>query len=1369
MRRLSVIAASLLAPFRLSGGGMPARVDHHWSHHGAGGDVSTLAQPCLDRTRLSMTLEQARHSTDRPSICALHNVNGPEKRGHLSRSITHFLAMIIMCSGFALVGANAAERSQTGADPQPSIIGEDNRHPICDSTVSARIRLSDPVGYITFWSSCGGGQASCTAWIADSGGSVFTNAHCVDEATDVEFVRFSLNLNDQACVLTDRPVPDTYGGARMLFVNKSVDITVLQFVDSIKGNPVNVYGHLSRSTTAVTDGESLWMPQHYGDNPITSKMVAEAPFCSVIDPSIIGIYYPVCWPLSIPNDWDSEFSSTCDGSGGTSGSPVLNANNEVVGLYHAEDVAFDRSRTIKMTEIEAVLPALNRPPTAVAGEDMVVAGSPCAWVQLDGTGSSDPEGRLGRFEWEIAGNLVYTGPNPAIQLCEGLHTITLKVYDEFEVRASDSVVVRVTTGTRMVVSPTDVVEFGVVPVGSYAERTYTVYNAHWENICFEAHTQGHQAFSVVGPSFTCLDPGRSGQVVVRYRPVDAGTQFATVVFDSNQNDEVRYVRGTGDSYAGTCSEPIALGCGVTVAGTNSNGEVNIDRYYVNGTEYDGYYGQEQVHVFTLNSDDSVSISACLDDCNNSGGGMDLFVCETCQIHTTSSCRRVIVSDGRLVLDGLVSSAYYIIVDSYAGAGNLGEYRLQVECCPNKTGTTSCGTGECRRTVLNCVDGVPQECVPGNFVAEVCDDLDNDCDGLADDGNPGGGLTCSTTQPGVCRDGTMTCQSGSLVCVRNQGPGPETCNDLDDNCDGATDEGNPGGGQPCPTGQPGLCGFGTTVCSGGVVICVPTYSPALEICNGLDDDCDGIADGGPISERELSGDPAEEDTPALLQRRDGTVWLVWTKSEKLVYKVSSDGGVSWGQVMAVGPAQESVNTQADLAEGMDGKLRLVFQSNRFGKWDLFYSEYDDSTATWPSPARKLIDVGTASDYLPSITCTGDGTLWVVFTSADGSPGPKQIVSSNRGVSWTGPEVIANSAGMHGSVAAMADGSVWVVYWNGAHIVFQKYDETGWSASYPVAAAPAGNGVYLPDILQGHDGRIWVGWTQFSANAQRLLYATSVDNGSTWTQGTQTVEYPARDTAIKLARVGYGLSAVFSSIRTGSDDIFVEDLAYPIGQPCSVGLWSCQRNGQLICSADGTRTVCNVVPGTSTPEICNGLDDDCDGVVDVPPEVSSVEILMDSETVSWGPATEQNYQVLRGVLDRHPVGSGSEVCLGTSVTDEQITDASIPPAGGGYWYLVRASNSCGHGSWGTASGEIPRVSDICDPIPPNPQQICEQAGGFWDECGPPALNCDCPGGGGCPTVCVPMCRCGGAQEYACPAGECLPVQCSPPGTLGVCWPQ
>ncbi|MFT3770587.1 MAG: MopE-related protein [Minicystis sp.] len=157
-------------------------------------------------------------------------------------------------------------------------------------------------------------------------------------------------------------------------------------------------------------------------------------------------------------------------------------------------------------------------------------------------------------------------------------------------------------------------------------------------------------------------------------------------------------------------------------------------------------------------------------------------------------------------------------------------------------STTCGVGACQVTVPSCVNGQPASCTPGTPSAEVCDGIDNNCDGNVDEGNPDGGAACSTGQAGSCGAGVTACSGGQIVCTATTQPHAETCNGLDDNCDGSIDEGNPGGGAACSTGQPGICGSGTTVCSGGQLVC-QGQQPHAETCNGLDDNCDGNVDEG----------------------------------------------------------------------------------------------------------------------------------------------------------------------------------------------------------------------------------------------------------------------------------------------------------------------------------------------------------------------------------------------------------------------------------------------------------------------------------------------------------------------------------------------
>ena len=97
------------------------------------------------------------------------------------------------------------------------------------------------------------------------------------------------------------------------------------------------------------------------------------------------------------------------------------------------------------------------------------------------------------------------------------------------------------------------------------------------------------------------------------------------------------------------------------------------------------------------------------------------------------------------------------------------------------GWITCGVGSCARMVEACKDGVPQECKPGTPKTEVCNGLDDDCDGEIDDGLAP--LVCGI---GPCQNTVPACVGGiPQVCTPLPGK-KEICNGIDDDCDGQAD-------------------------------------------------------------------------------------------------------------------------------------------------------------------------------------------------------------------------------------------------------------------------------------------------------------------------------------------------------------------------------------------------------------------------------------------------------------------------------------------------------------------------------------------------------------------------------------------------------
>ncbi|MBN2422812.1 hypothetical protein JXB41_06285 [Candidatus Woesearchaeota archaeon] len=165
-----------------------------------------------------------------------------------------------------------------------------------------------------------------------------------------------------------------------------------------------------------------------------------------------------------------------------------------------------------------------------------------------------------------------------------------------------------------------------------------------------------------------------------------------------------------------------------------------------------------------------------------------------------------------------------------------------------------GIGICTSGIRTCINGVFGNCA-GQItpVQETCDNLDNDCDSATDEDENYNPLTqtcytgpSGTMGIGICTSGIRTCTNGVFgSCAGQIIPVQETCDAVDNDCDGSTDE-----GCSCRQGETRSCGTDTGACQPGMQTCdsagqwsacTGAVLPVTEICDNIDNDCDGSTD------------------------------------------------------------------------------------------------------------------------------------------------------------------------------------------------------------------------------------------------------------------------------------------------------------------------------------------------------------------------------------------------------------------------------------------------------------------------------------------------------------------------------------------------
>lgn len=254
--------------------------------------------------------------------------------------------------------------------------------------------------------------------------------------------------------------------------------------------------------------------------------------------------------------------------------------------------------------------------------------------------------------------------------------------------------------------------------------------------------------------------------------------------------------------------------------------------------------------------------------------------------------------------------------------------------------TVCGVGPCRTIGLSrCVEGaVDAVCTPGDPAASdtICDGVDDDCDGIVDEEFARQPVDCGARA--CSQQGFTSCVEGRLsdTCRTEAVRGDdETCDGVDDDCDGAYDEDVAIQETTCGVGACAAEGIQTCVDGLPVNSCSSGQPAATDdLCNALDDDCDGRMD---------------EDTPVIAQVSSG-----WYHTCVLV----NDGSMKcWGR-----------NHYGQLGLGSRAGVRELECD-----WD------QDCSGSWSAGAQQGDTPGEMGENLPTVELPAGRTATQISAS------------------------------------------------------------------------------------------------------------------------------------------------------------------------------------------------------------------------------------------------------------------------------------------------------------------------------------------------------------------------------------------------------
>jgi Notch-like protein len=563
-------------------------------------------------------------------------------------------------------------------------------------------------------------------------------------------------------------------------------------------------------------------------------------------------------------------------------------------------------------------------------------------------------------------------------------------------------------------------------------------------------------------------------------------------------------------------------------------------------------------------------------------------------------------------------------------------------CPPQQGACSAAT--------QCVAGAPT-CVPQQGPKpEVCNGLDDDCNGLVDDNLTDSGLPCTPSgndpTQGECKAGTFACNQGVLACVGYKGPAPELCDGKDNDCDGQTDENPVDLLAKCAPSGVNVCTSGAELCLNGAKVCAGFTLPAPEVCNGVDDDCNGLTDDAPVDTGAPCGNNVGACKAGVVACQNGAL--------------TCSGGVSPGNEVCDG-LDNDCDGQIDENPANDKLPEVGDACNALGC---------DGVKVCKDGSLLCVGTGGSAEICDGIDNDCNGVIDDNLTDIGA------LCGNNLGLCQ--PGVLACKPKVPGD---------------------PKTDEL-------VCEGETKPGTEICDGLDNDcDG--------FVDENPNQLPGVGIDCGG--------VGCGAGNTACKNGQIvcltagGSGKPEVCNGVDDDCNGL-IDDNLIDIDAPCGSSLGEC-KPGVFVCKpkipGDPTSNekVCEggVDP---TDELCDGKDNDCDGKTDEDPDDGGPLVLPGVGDICVQPGTCGSGITLckSGALVCQPTGqTAAEVCNGVDddcdgVIDDNPTDAGLP-CGTNVGECSQGKTLCVDGAL-VCDGEVKPSAEACDGLDNNCNGVADE---------------------------------------------------------------